>query len=186
MLKAEILKYARWTDPENRYGGKIGELVRTGPTPAAAREAVESAAVEALSGSYTPVMFAAGGWTALIFRLPNSGWTYRLIGAGELSPKRKFVWGGSDMGDFEMIERAARRHLGSLIPEDDPEGWDVLTNDDDRRRRATDLTWQRKMRALTDNGIPDGDAHRIAGGLEAWPATIPLPEPVILTSEDAA
>lgn len=180
MLTADIVKYnSHQAMPDQRYGAKIGELVRTGATAAQARQRVETAAVEALSDSYAPFVIGVGGLLALIYRTPAEGWHYRVVDPADVGTRRTFVH-GDRYGDRITTERKARRHLADMVGED-PIGWAVLAADvcteDDRLEHARSLTFQRKMRALMDAGYSSDAAHaRTAPGM--WPIGLAMPDPV--------
>lgn len=179
-ITAESLRY-RTTDRARRAGARVGDLVRTGPTVPDARAAVETAALAALTGSYSPTVITAAGWVAVVAREPD-GWGYAVADVAGAETGARRLYPSAEHAERAGAERDARRHLAQLV--DEVTGWELLEEctQADRDEYARWLTFQRRYRALADAGYPDAECHHIAGGLGVWPEHVAPVWPVLASA----
>jgi hypothetical protein len=144
----------------------------TGCTVTEAKKDAGAKIEKALSGSYRPIVLAAGGETIICWRNPEYGWSYGWLRDGDISGT------SSGRGDREDCECSARRHIGMnatdwrtcLRPEDvDP----IVKEAADRREIAQMCAWQRDYHRAIAAGLDDNDARNLIGG---FPTRAPLPE----------
>lgn len=188
-----------WTPNKNRGGryvtvheARLGEVYAIGLTAAAAKRALLGGLATQLANvDFKPRVLTVDGYVVVIQRrlptavLPSDGvdWGYSIErpDEGELTTARPSCFG---YGSPLEAEEAARRILAqSLFRPDAPERGCLAIEgcaDPDVRARLRagherDVNFQLRYRALAASGLGDNDSHRIAGGLDSWPAELERP-----------
>jgi hypothetical protein len=146
------------------YYGMEGE----GRTLTEAKADAGRKAERAISGTYTPLLISARGQSALVYRIPASGWWYTI-----LRPEREqkqSLYGTNSSEDRDWTERRARMHLAQNIFEfDGPTGLEVVKNRQDRKEHLSYLRFQYCYRAWREAGESNDNLCHERACYDKWP-----------------
>ena len=147
-------------------------------TLAEAKAKVEETISAKLTGTYHPVLIRTMGYTVIIWRQPESGWTYRILDDyGRVPETDRDVIHGITFSpdDRDATERRARRHLAQMIYDHKKgvTGEAIILNEADKREHLSWVKWQNAYAAAKSRGADDELAREIAGGLKPMLAEVP-------------
>ena len=125
-------------------------------------------AERAITGSYTPLLISADGHSALVYRIPASGWWYVI-----LHPEREqkqSLYGISTGEDRDDTERRARMHLAqNIFSPNGPTGLEVIKDRRDRKEHLSWLRFQYCYRAWREAGESNDNLCHSRACHDQWP-----------------
>jgi hypothetical protein len=147
-------------------------------TLAEAKAKVEEALSAQLTGTYHPVLIRVFEHVLIIWRQPESGWTYRILDNKDLmrDGEREVLHGNTfSPDDRDATERRARRHLAQMIYDHRKgvTGEAIILEEADKREHLSWVKWQNAYAAAKARGADDELARDIASGLKPMLAEVP-------------
>lgn len=144
----------------------------------AAKAIAEEKLTEKYLGEYAPVLLRTLGYVVVIWRIPESGWTYRILDEDgrTLEGKRDVLHGNMfTMDDRDQTERHARQHLAQMIYDRNKNrtGVEVISNESNKHEHLSWADWQDRYAKARERGANDELAREIASGLKPMLAEVP-------------
>ena len=141
-----------------RYAGVEG----TGKNITEAKQDAVRNIESALSGDYTPYFLRLGMHQALIWREPETGWVYRVIGDAS-----GFLYSVATAGDFKSALAYAKYHIAQNAwnGANDEECLTFVGNIGTKERTSLSswILWQRRYAQSKADGATDDEAREYAG-----------------------